>query len=101
MTAGVDQRLADLREQIRRHEYLYYVLDNPEITDAQFDALFSELRQLDQWRREQPDLPSRSEAIRRLMEAGMSTLKPILSASTTKPGKKKRTSRGDNKEKPV
>src|ERR1700730_7933243 len=53
MTAGVDQRLADLREQIRRHEHLYYVLDNPEVTDAQFDALFLELRQLEE---EHPDL---------------------------------------------
>ena len=26
------------RDQIRRHEYLYYVLDDPEVTDAQFDA---------------------------------------------------------------
>ncbi|MDQ6742050.1 MAG: NAD-dependent DNA ligase LigA [Candidatus Dormibacteraeota bacterium] len=53
MTLGVDRRLAELREQIRRHEYLYYVLDNPELTDAQFDALFGELRQLEE---EHPDL---------------------------------------------
>src|SRR2546423_5755219 len=53
MTVSVDQRLAELREQIRRHEYLYYVLDNPEVTDAQFDALFGELRHLEE---EHPDL---------------------------------------------
>ncbi len=31
----------------------------------------SEVGALDEWRRQQPDLPSRSEAIRRLIEAGM------------------------------
>ena len=28
-----------LRDEIRRHEYLYYVSDNPEISDAAFDRL--------------------------------------------------------------
>ncbi len=36
-----------LREKIRRHEHLYYVLDAPEISDAKFDALVSELRELE------------------------------------------------------
>ena len=37
------QELTDLRETIRRHERLYYVDDNPEITDAEFDKLLREL----------------------------------------------------------
>ena len=40
-------RIAALREQLRRHEHLYYVLDAPEITDAQYDELFRELRALE------------------------------------------------------
>ena len=40
-------RIATLREQLRRHEHLYYVLDAPEITDAQYDELFRELRALE------------------------------------------------------
>lgn len=36
-----------LREEIRRHEYLYYVLDNPEISDAAFDRLMVRLRELE------------------------------------------------------
>ena len=32
-----------LREKIRRHEYLYYVLDEPEISDAAFDKLMERL----------------------------------------------------------
>ncbi len=36
-----------LREQLRRHEYLYYVLDQPEISDAEYDALMRRLQQLE------------------------------------------------------
>ncbi len=46
-TAEVRQRLATLREQIRHHEYRYYVLDSPEISDATYDALFRELEELE------------------------------------------------------
>lgn len=40
--------IEELRRLIRRHEYLYYVLDRPEITDAEFDALFERLKRLEQ-----------------------------------------------------
>src|SRR5947199_1553970 len=43
----------DLREQIRRHEHAYYVLDQPEVSDAAYDALFLELRRIED---ERPDL---------------------------------------------
>lgn len=46
--AETDRRLAELRAEIRRHEHLYHVLDQPELTDAQYDALFLELRQLEE-----------------------------------------------------
>src|ERR1700746_1818114 len=36
-----------LREQIRHHEYRYYVLDDPEISDAEFDRLMKELKKLE------------------------------------------------------
>ena len=42
-----------LRDEIRHHEYRYYVLDDPEITDAQFDRLMNELKKLEA---EHPDL---------------------------------------------
>ncbi len=41
------QRAASLRGEIRRHEQLYHVLDRPQITDAEFDALLSELRRIE------------------------------------------------------
>ena len=47
------ERLAALRASIRHHEERYYVLDDPEISDAEFDALMDELEALE---REHPDL---------------------------------------------
>jgi DNA ligase (NAD+) len=45
--ASPAQRAAELSAELRRHEHLYYVLDAPEITDAQYDALMNELKQLE------------------------------------------------------
>src|SRR5881398_2631054 len=50
---NIDQRLESLREKIRQHEYRYYVLDDPEISDAEFDRLMNELKELEA---EHPDL---------------------------------------------
>lgn len=43
----VKARVDWLREQIRYHDYRYYVLDEPEISDAEYDRLFRELEQLE------------------------------------------------------
>ena len=40
-------RIEELREELRRHEHLYYVLDKPEITDAEYDAMMRELQRLE------------------------------------------------------
>lgn len=42
-----EQRIEALREDLRHHEHLYYVLDSPEWTDAQYDARMNELKQLE------------------------------------------------------
>ncbi|HEY3973732.1 MAG TPA: NAD-dependent DNA ligase LigA [Candidatus Sulfotelmatobacter sp.] len=42
-----EKKVEALREQIRHHEYLYYVLDNPEISDAEFDKLMQQLKALE------------------------------------------------------
>ncbi len=47
-TTSAEQRIADLRDQIREHNYSYYVLNNPTISDAEWDDLFHELRQLEE-----------------------------------------------------
>ncbi|MBI2891967.1 MAG: NAD-dependent DNA ligase LigA [Deltaproteobacteria bacterium] len=40
-------RVEELREQIRHHDYAYYVLDQPEIPDAEYDELVQELQALE------------------------------------------------------
>jgi DNA ligase (NAD+) len=47
MAAALEKKLESLREKIRHHEYRYYVLDDPEITDAEFDKLMNELKKLE------------------------------------------------------
>ena len=49
----ISEKIEHLREKLRRHEYLYYVLDAPEITDAEYDAMMHELQALE---REHPEL---------------------------------------------
>lgn len=50
---AAEARLGDLRQQIRHHDHLYYVADQPEISDAAYDALFRELLAIEA---EYPDL---------------------------------------------
>ena len=40
-------RVAKLRQEIRRHDYLYYVKDSPEIADEAYDKLYRELKDLE------------------------------------------------------
>jgi DNA ligase (NAD+) len=47
------KKIESLRDKIRHHESLYYVLDSPEISDAEFDKLMQQLKQLET---EHPDL---------------------------------------------
>lgn len=47
------RKIDALREKIRHHEHLYYVLDSPTISDAEFDDLMRELQRLEA---EHPDL---------------------------------------------
>src|SRR5215510_3058086 len=45
--AQAQRKIEKLREEIRRHEHLYYVLDSPELPDAEFDLLMQELKRLE------------------------------------------------------
>lgn len=47
MSDSVSNQVEKLRAELRRHEHLYYVLDQPEITDAEYDALMRELQELE------------------------------------------------------
>lgn len=58
--ADILSRLNTLRDEIRHHDYLYYVKDRPDISDSQYDRLFRELIELEQAHPElvTPDSPS-------------------------------------------
>jgi len=64
------ERVAELRLEIRHHDYLYYVRDAPEISDEAYDALFRELRELETRFPElvTPDSPTQRVAGRTLDE---------------------------------
>ena len=44
---NVRQQIAQLRAEIRRHDYLYYVEAAPEITDREYDRLIERLKELE------------------------------------------------------
>src|SRR5690606_792701 len=54
------ERIQALRDEIRHHAHRYYALDEPEISDAQYDALLAELRTLEERHPElvTPDSPT-------------------------------------------
>src|SRR5207302_9782907 len=48
MKDSLTKHVDELRRQLEHHEYLYYVLDQPEISDAEFDRLMRELRDIEE-----------------------------------------------------
>lgn len=60
---NVQKRLAELRAQIRCHDRLYYLESRPEVSDAEYDALFRELKQLEA---EHPQLVTPDSPTRRV-----------------------------------
>ena len=53
LTMKVEAEIEDLREKLHHHEYLYYVLDRPEISDPEYDRMMRRLQELEAAR---PDL---------------------------------------------
>ncbi len=48
MAAKVEEKIEELREQVRYHNHRYHVLDDPEVPDAEYDRLMRELRALEE-----------------------------------------------------
>ena len=48
VTETIGKRAEKLREEIEYHNYRYYILDQPEISDAQYDRLMRELEKLEE-----------------------------------------------------
>lgn len=48
MTADIKKKIEDLREKIRHHDYMYYVLSQPEVSDKEYDDLMRRLKALEE-----------------------------------------------------
>jgi DNA ligase (NAD+) len=70
----IEQQITQLRTTLRHHEYLYHVLDNPEIPDAEYDRLMGELRALEE---AHPDLITPDSPTQRVGAAPLSEFTQI------------------------
>jgi len=80
-----EKRILQLRSQIRYHDYQYYVLDKPEISDAKYDELMKELKNLEEQYPDliTPDSPTQRVGATPLQEFGTIVhTKPMLSLDT-------------------
>lgn len=81
------RRIRELQEEIRHHDYLYYVLDRPEISDAAYDRLFEELRELEAAHPALVTPDSPTQRVAGEPRQGFSTLRhaaPMLSLEATR-----------------
>ncbi|MBM4026569.1 MAG: NAD-dependent DNA ligase LigA, partial [Planctomycetes bacterium] len=86
MAGDLKNRIDRLRREIRRHDYLYYIQNQPEIGDRQYDELFAELKALEAEHPElvTPDSPTQRVAGRPLGEfATVRHAIPMLSVDNT------------------
>jgi DNA ligase (NAD+) len=72
---SVQSRVIELRKLIDHHNYLYHTLDSPEISDAEFDRLMNELKQLEA---EHPDLITPDSPTQRVGSAPVSELAEVI-----------------------
>src|SRR6476660_6500392 len=73
-TSDPARRAADLRAQLRHHAHRYYVLDAPEIPDADYDRLFEELQALEA---AHPELTTPDSPTQRVLGAVLEGLTPV------------------------
>ena len=77
MSTDHQLRITQLREQLNHHNYRYNVLDDPEISDAQYDILFRELQALE---KQHPELIHPDSPTQRVGAAALSEFKQITHA---------------------
>ncbi|WP_029684766.1 NAD-dependent DNA ligase LigA [Tatumella saanichensis] len=71
---SIQEKLDQLRVQLRHHEYLYHVLDAPEIPDAEYDKLMQALKTLEQ---QHPELITRDSPTQRVGAAPLTAFESI------------------------
>jgi len=86
MAKDVSKQIERLRKEIREHDYLYYVLNQPKISDRQYDKLFTELKELEA---ENPQFVTADSPTQRISDRpleGFATVRhavPMLSMDNT------------------
>ena len=86
MVQNAGKRVEELRAEIRRHDYRYYVLSEPEISDRQYDELFAELKRREQAHPELVTPDSPTQRVSGQPVEGFATLRhtvPMLSVDNT------------------
>src|SRR5690606_20052265 len=74
MTTSVEKRIAELRKEITKHDYNYYVRAQPVISDEKYDKLVKELEQLET---EHPNLITQDSPTQRVGKDLTKEFKPI------------------------
>lgn len=72
---SLQQQVQQLREQIEAHNYAYYVLDNPVVSDAQYDALYRQLVALEQ---SHPELIQADSPTQRVGDQPLAGFSPVV-----------------------
>ena len=86
MSKDLNKKIEQLRSQIRENDYLYYVLNQPKISDREYDKLFADLKELE---KEHPDLVTPDSPTQRVSGQpleGFTTVRhsvPMLSMDNT------------------
>ena len=70
----IEKQIEDLKQQIRHHDYQYYCLDNPEISDFEYDKLFKQLQTLEE---ENPLFITQDSPTQRVSGSALSTFKQV------------------------
>jgi len=86
MAKDVKKQIVQFRKEIRKHDYLYYVLNQPEISDRQYDKLFAELKAIEQKNPELITLDSPTQRVSGQPLEGFATVRhavPMLSMDNT------------------
>lgn len=71
---SIEQQIQQLREQLNKHNYRYYVLDDPEVPDAEYDRLFQQLKSLEA---EHPSLITPESPTQRVGGAPLAAFKQV------------------------
>ncbi len=77
MAESVKKQIEQLRKEIRGHDYLYYVLNQPKISDRRYDKLFAELKELEA---KHPELITADSPTQRVSEKPLAAFKSVRHA---------------------